>query len=363
MTSAVPAVPDTSGPTPPSPRPPSPTPPAPAMISVEEARERILGRAAPNPGGDRRPGRRLEPRHRRARARPPDPAAGRRLGDGRLRPARRGRHARRQLCASSAAPPPAIRSTAASAPARRCACSPAASCPPGADAILLQEDATRDGDTVRVNEAVAASRHIRRAGQDFAAGDTVVAAGRRHDRARCRPRRRRQPPLAQPCTAARASPSWPPATRSPCPASRSRPAASSVPTPTPWPPWCAPPAASPSCCRSPATTSRRSPRPPTRCGGMDMLVTTGGAWVGDHDLVIEALQPARHDAGFLADRHAARQAAAVRPARARCRCSACPATRSPPWSARCCSCCPHWPACRACPATRRRPSRPSSAPR
>jgi molybdopterin molybdotransferase len=51
--------------------------------------------------------------------------------------------------------------------------------PDGADAILLQEDATRDGDSVRVNEAVVAGRHIRRAGQDFAAGDVVIAAGRR----------------------------------------------------------------------------------------------------------------------------------------------------------------------------------------
>lgn len=51
--------------------------------------------------------------------------------------------------------------------------------PAGADAILLQEDATRDGETVRVNEAVAAGRHIRRAGQDFRAGDVVVEAGRR----------------------------------------------------------------------------------------------------------------------------------------------------------------------------------------
>src|SRR5580658_7974392 len=49
--------------------------------------------------------------------------------------------------------------------------------PAGADAILLQEDAARDGDLVRINEAVAARRHIRRAGQDFAAGDAVVAAG------------------------------------------------------------------------------------------------------------------------------------------------------------------------------------------
>jgi molybdopterin molybdotransferase len=51
--------------------------------------------------------------------------------------------------------------------------------PAGADTILLQEDATRDGNSVRVNEAVAAGRHIRRAGQDFAAGDVVVPAGRR----------------------------------------------------------------------------------------------------------------------------------------------------------------------------------------
>jgi molybdopterin molybdotransferase len=35
------------------------------------------------------------------------------------------------------------------------------------------------GDTVRVNEAVVAGRHIRRAGQDFALGDIVIAASRR----------------------------------------------------------------------------------------------------------------------------------------------------------------------------------------
>ena len=51
--------------------------------------------------------------------------------------------------------------------------------PAGADAIVIQEDATRDGTRVRVNEAARAGRHIRRAGQDFAAGDTVVPAGRR----------------------------------------------------------------------------------------------------------------------------------------------------------------------------------------
>ena len=51
--------------------------------------------------------------------------------------------------------------------------------PDGADAILLQEDATRDGDSVTVNEAVRQGRHIRRAGQDFARGETVIPGGRR----------------------------------------------------------------------------------------------------------------------------------------------------------------------------------------
>ena len=50
--------------------------------------------------------------------------------------------------------------------------------PDGADAILLQEDATREGAQVTVNEAVGAGRHIRRAGQDFAVGDALVPAGR-----------------------------------------------------------------------------------------------------------------------------------------------------------------------------------------
>ena len=51
--------------------------------------------------------------------------------------------------------------------------------PDGADSILLQEDATRSGDAVTVNEAAKQGRHIRRAGQDFAAGDTLIAPGRR----------------------------------------------------------------------------------------------------------------------------------------------------------------------------------------
>jgi molybdopterin molybdotransferase len=51
--------------------------------------------------------------------------------------------------------------------------------PPGADAILLQEDAEEAGGVVTVREAVAPGRWIRRRGLDFTAGETLLAAGRR----------------------------------------------------------------------------------------------------------------------------------------------------------------------------------------
>ena len=51
--------------------------------------------------------------------------------------------------------------------------------PAGADAVLLQEDAEEAEGVVTVRERVTAGRHIRRAGQDFAAGDVLVPAGRR----------------------------------------------------------------------------------------------------------------------------------------------------------------------------------------
>ncbi|MET0313101.1 MAG: gephyrin-like molybdotransferase Glp, partial [Hansschlegelia sp.] len=51
--------------------------------------------------------------------------------------------------------------------------------PEGADAILLQEDASRDGDAVTAREAARTGRHIRRAGLDFRAGETLLNAGRR----------------------------------------------------------------------------------------------------------------------------------------------------------------------------------------
>lgn len=52
--------------------------------------------------------------------------------------------------------------------------------PAGADAVVVQEDAKRDGGHV-VIPAVSHPRHVRPAGQDFRAGDRLLAAGTRLD--------------------------------------------------------------------------------------------------------------------------------------------------------------------------------------
>ncbi len=67
------------------------------------------------------------------------------------------------------------------------------------------------------------------------------------------------------------------------------------------------------CRRRPQMPSRRDWREATQAGA-DVIVTLGGASVGDHDLVHEVLGRRRRQARFLEDRHAARQAADVRAA-------------------------------------------------
>lgn len=49
--------------------------------------------------------------------------------------------------------------------------------PGGADAILIQEDADAEGETIRVLEAVEPDRFIRREGLDFSAGQTLLSEG------------------------------------------------------------------------------------------------------------------------------------------------------------------------------------------
>jgi molybdopterin molybdotransferase len=51
--------------------------------------------------------------------------------------------------------------------------------PPGADTIVIQEHTARDGDTVVVEKASAAGRHIRPEGLDFKAGDSLLPRGKR----------------------------------------------------------------------------------------------------------------------------------------------------------------------------------------
>lgn len=49
--------------------------------------------------------------------------------------------------------------------------------PEGADAVLVQESADRDGDAVYVRESARPGQHIRRAGLDFRGGERVLDAG------------------------------------------------------------------------------------------------------------------------------------------------------------------------------------------
>lgn len=50
--------------------------------------------------------------------------------------------------------------------------------PDGADAVVMQEDTERQGDAVAIRQPARLGQHIRRAGLDFAAGDPLLPAGR-----------------------------------------------------------------------------------------------------------------------------------------------------------------------------------------
>jgi molybdopterin molybdotransferase len=161
--------------------------------------------------------------------------------------------------------------------------------PPGADAILLQEDATRDGELVQVNEAVVAGRHIRRAGQDFAAGDAVIPVGRRitaRDVGLAAAANHpwlsvhRQPRVAILATGDEIAMPGEPIPPGGIVSSNSHALAALV------------RAAGGEPVVLPVARDERDAIAAVadHVLGMDLLVTTGGASVGDHDLVIESLQ-------------------------------------------------------------------------
>ncbi|QHO77032.1 molybdopterin molybdenumtransferase MoeA [Bradyrhizobium sp. CCBAU 051011] len=51
--------------------------------------------------------------------------------------------------------------------------------PDGADAVIIQEDTAADGDHITISEAAVRGRHIRAAGVDFREGDVLLKRGRR----------------------------------------------------------------------------------------------------------------------------------------------------------------------------------------
>ncbi len=50
--------------------------------------------------------------------------------------------------------------------------------PKGTDTVIMQEDVERDGDTIRVGNGHKSGQHVRAAGEDVSAGQTVLSAGR-----------------------------------------------------------------------------------------------------------------------------------------------------------------------------------------
>jgi molybdopterin molybdotransferase len=161
--------------------------------------------------------------------------------------------------------------------------------PEGADSILLQEDATRDGEVVAVNEAVVAGRHIRRAGQDFKTGDVVLPPGRRitaRDVGLAAAANypwlsvHRRPRVAILATGDEIAMPGEPIPSGGIVSSNSHALAALV------------HALGGEAMVLPVARDERSAigAVADSVTGMDMLVTTGGASVGDHDLIIESLQ-------------------------------------------------------------------------
>ena len=236
--------------------------------------------------------------------------------------ARRIPRAPRTAASRSANPRRGGPSRARSAPARRRASSPARRCRAAPTRSLIQEDAQREGDVRDRRRAGAPGRsRARTPGSTFADGDAAAARPAAGSRARDvalprppigrRARVRRKPARRHPrdrrriaCGRARRSGrrrSSPP-TISSSPARRGRAAARRSTS------------ASPPTARRlrPSSIAARKQRE------ADVLVTLGGASVGDYDLVQKALTDAGHGARLLAHRHAAGQAADVRAASARC---------------------------------------------
>ena len=83
--------------------------------------------------------------------------------------------------------------------------------PDGADAIVIQEDVSREGERIRLSAAAPAGENLRAAGMDFRTGETLIPRAAGSAPATSRWRRRRTTPRSR-SAGARGSRSWRPAT-------------------------------------------------------------------------------------------------------------------------------------------------------
>ena len=174
-----------------------------ALLPSTRRWRRILDGVAPTPARDRRPLDARAPAHAgRAARRAADAAAVRRLRHGRLRGARRRRRdTRPRRSPSSARRPPAIPSPAASAAGEAVRIFTGAPLPDGADAVVIQEDtAARRRQRHRARGPLDTGPRPP-ARQRFPRRATLLAAGRRLGPRECA-RRRHGPRARSPCAAA-----------------------------------------------------------------------------------------------------------------------------------------------------------------
>ena len=159
---------------------------------------------------------------------------------------------------------------------------------------------TRDGDIVIVKEAIAAGKNIRAAGIDFHDGDVLLRRGARsHDRALALAAGMNYPHVAGASPAESRDPcDWRRAGR--CRAARPRPARSLFATAMRWRALVRSEGADVIAARHRARHAGRPPRAASggRAISADVLITTGGASVGDHDLVQDALKAEGVDMAF-----------------------------------------------------------------
>ncbi len=187
--------------------------------------------------------------------------------------------------------------------------------PAGCGTVVIQEDVERSGDVITAIDATAAGANIRPAGNDFSEGAVLLKRGHRLD------------PHAVTLAAAMGYGEVPVARR---------PVVAILATGDELVPPGARPGPDQIVSSNPAGIAALV----TRAGGValqlgivadrmddlraaiaqargaDILVTIGGASVGDHDLVGPALEAGRHRPRVLESRDPARQAADVRPSRA-----------------------------------------------